>query len=112
MLLKVSLDLNAESGRSLHVTLCWNIINITKCLLSLEFVVWKYRPALHWCQKWDLHIKQKKMEQESSTTIKTEEMMPGSMGMVCRDIPETYQHVEAPAASGRRTEEWWFQAKP
>jgi len=47
-LLPVSLDIYAESERSLHVTLCWNIINITKCLLPLEFVVWNCRPALQY----------------------------------------------------------------
>ena len=50
-LLKVSLDIYAESERSLHVTLCWNIINITKCLLSLEFVVWNCRPALQYFER-------------------------------------------------------------
>ena len=49
VVLQVSLDIYAESERSLHVTLCcWNIRNITNCLLSLAFVVWKYQPALQY----------------------------------------------------------------
>ena len=48
VVLQVSLSIYAESERSLHVTLCWNIINITKCLLPLEFVVWNCRPALQY----------------------------------------------------------------
>ena len=46
--LQVSLDTYAESERKLHVTLYQNIINITKCSLILEFVVWKYQPTLQY----------------------------------------------------------------
>ena len=37
-----------ESEKSLQVTLHWNLTNITKCLLLMEFVVWKYRPVLEY----------------------------------------------------------------